>query len=56
MEDEIKFIASIPLIQSGIKIGEGMRLQLDISEKELPNAIRILELRNKNFEVKITKI
>ena len=50
----IKFLASLPDIQAAIKLGGvGMRIQLDVPESELPNAIKILNLRNKVFQVTI---
>lgn len=43
----IKFKASFPPIQSAIKIGQdGMRIQLDIPESEMANAVELLACRN----------
>lgn len=45
--DSATFRASFPPIQSAIKIGpEGMRLQLDVSESEMGEAIKLLQWRS----------
>jgi hypothetical protein len=51
----INFIAILPDIQSAIKIsGNGaIRLQLDIPESELPNAIKMVTMKGKAFRVTI---
>jgi hypothetical protein len=46
--DSIQFRASFPTIQSAIKItgdGGGMRIQLDIPESEMAQAVKLLVLR-----------
>ena len=48
MTDKITFLASFPPIQSAIKIagnGDGMRIQLDIPESEMAQAVQLLALR-----------
>ena len=57
--DPIVFTASFPAIQSAIKItgdGGGMRIQLDIPEIDLLNALNILAMRQKAFKVIIEPI
>ena len=45
--DSATFRASFPPIQSAIKIGpEGMRLQLDVPESEMGEAIKLLQWRS----------
>ena len=44
---KVQFLASFPPIQSAIKIGQdGMRIQLDIPETEMENAIALIALRD----------
>ena len=48
------FEATIPSIQSAIKIGDGMtRLTLDITEQYLEEAIKLLTMNNQNLDVMI---
>lgn len=57
MNDEITFFASFPPIQSAIKItgnGDGMRIQLDIPESEMGEAVKLLLLRQCVLQVKIS--
>lgn len=50
----IKFMASIPPIQTAVKIGQdGMRIQLDVPEVWMKHAIPIVNMRNKVFYVTI---
>lgn len=50
----IAFLASFPPIQSAIKVGsDGMRIQLDIPETEVPNAIDLLAMRGKVLRVTV---
>lgn len=50
----ITFLASLPPIQSAIKIGsDSMRFQLDVPETEVPNAVEILAMRGKVLKVTI---
>lgn len=45
--NKVQFLASFPPIQSAIKIGQdGMRIQLDIPETEVENAIALIALRD----------
>lgn len=44
---KVQFLAAFPPIQSAIKIGQdGMRIQLDIPETEMENAIALIALRD----------
>lgn len=44
---KVQFLASFPPIQSAIKIGQdGMRIQLDIPETEMENAVALLAFRD----------
>lgn len=50
----VSFLASFPPIQSAIKIGgDGMRIQLDIPETEVPNAVDLLAMRGKVLRVTV---
>jgi len=52
----VAFLASFPPIQSAIKIGQdGMRLQLDVPEREMANAVEVLTLRGEVLRVTIEK-
>lgn len=53
----VTFRASFPAIQSAIKIagdGSGMRVQLDIPETEMANAVRLLAWRENVLVVTVT--
>lgn len=55
-QEPITFKASMPPIQSAVKIsgnGDGMRIQLDIPEAEMVNAVRLLAMREKVLKVTI---
>ena len=46
---KLTFLATFPPIQSAIKIagnGDGMRVQFDIPESEMGNAVELLAMRN----------
>jgi len=50
------FIASFPPIQSAIKIagnGDGMRVQLDIPESEMGEAVKLLQWREVLLQIRI---
>ena len=48
------FLASIPEIQSAIKVGgDGMRLQLDIPESEMEKAMPVFGMRRRVLAVTI---
>ena len=48
------FRASIPPIMSGIKTGgDGMRVQFDIPESDMPEAIKLIMMRGKILLVTI---
>jgi len=55
MADEpIIFLAAFPPIQSAIKIGDaGMRIQLDVPESEMAQAVRVIGLRDVVLRVTI---
>ncbi len=54
MSDPIVFLASFPPIQSAIKIGQdGMRIQFDVPESEMANAVELLALRNVVLKVAV---
>jgi hypothetical protein len=54
-KSSITFLASFPQIQSAIKRGnEGMRIQLDVPESEVVNAVPLLALMDQTFRVVIT--
>ena len=48
MTDKATFRASIPPIMSGIKAGgDGMRVQFDIPESDMAEAVKLLLMRGK---------
>ena len=48
MTDSATFRASIPPIMSGIKTGgDGMRVQFDIPESDMAQAVKLLTMRGK---------
>ena len=52
----VSFLASFPPIQSAIKVGQdGMRIQLDIPESEMANAIGLLGMRECILVVTVQK-
>ena len=56
LSEPITFLASFPPVQGAIRIsgnGDGLRLQLDVPESEVPSAIRLLMLRDKAFRVTV---
>lgn len=56
MSDPVEFLATFPGIQSAIKVhgqGDGMRIQLEIPESEMANAIRLLAMREKVLRVTV---
>lgn len=54
MPESITFLASFPAIQSAIKIGDdGARIQLDIPESELANALPLIALRGVVLKVTV---
>ena len=55
----ITFLASFPAIQSAIKVygdAQGMRVQLEIPESEMAEAVRLLVLRQHVFSVTIEAV
>jgi hypothetical protein len=56
MNDSVTFYASFPAIQSAIKVdgsGGGMRVQLDIPESEMAEAVKLLAWRQQVLRVTI---
>ena len=54
MDDPITFLASFPAIQSAIKVGDlGMRLQFDVPESEMAQAVRLIGLRDRVLRVTV---
>ena len=54
MDDKAIFLASFPNIQSAIKIGQdGMRLQFDVPETEMGQALKLLAWRDVVLQVTI---
>ena len=50
-----KFRASIPPIMSGIKTGgDGMRVQFDIPESDMGEAVKLLAMRGQQLFVTVT--
>lgn len=50
------FLATFPSIQSAIKVhgtGDGMRVQLEIPESEMGEAVKLLTMREKVLRVNI---
>lgn len=56
MDDSARFRASFPAIMSAIKIcgdGTGMRIQLDVPESEMPEALKLLMWRERVLVVTV---
>ena len=56
MTDSATFLASFPPIMSAIKItgnGDGMRIQFDVPESEMGNAVELLAWRQKVLRVTV---
>jgi len=50
----ISFLASLAEISSPIKVmKDGMRIAIDVPETELPNAVKIMNMRSKRLKVTI---
>lgn len=59
MPDKIEFIASFPPIQSAIKVtgdGNGARIQLDIPEIEIIQAMHLIAMRGMALKVTIEEL
>jgi hypothetical protein len=55
-DEALTFRASFPSIQSAIKVhgnGDGMRVQFDIPESDMPDAIGLMALRQQVLEVTV---
>lgn len=51
---KISFLATLPDIQSAIKIGsDGMRIQLDVPETEKPKALPVIAMTKRVLKVTI---
>mgnify|MGYP001616955387 CR=1 FL=1 len=57
MGAKISFLATFPMIQTAIKVdgSGGMRIQLDIPETQMANAVRLLALRQCIIQVTVEK-
>lgn len=52
-----EFSATIPPIMSGIKTGgDGMRVQFDIPERDMGEAVKLLAMRGKRLTVVVTTV
>lgn len=57
MSDTATFKATIPPIQSGIKTGgDGMRVQFDIPESDMGEAIKLVLMRGKLLEITVKSV
>lgn len=59
MSDTITFHASFPAIQSAIKVtgtGDGMRIQFDIPESEMPAALGLLAFRQMMMRITVDPV
>lgn len=57
--EKIRFYATLPPTQSAIQrhgAGSGMRIQLDIPESEMPNALKLITWTQTNMLIEITKV
>ena len=53
---KLSFVASLPPIQSAMSVSgnnDGMRIKIDVSNDEVPNAVRLMLFANKLFRVTI---
>lgn len=58
MSDTVKFKCSFPAFQTAIKIhgnGEGMRVQLEIPESEMAEAMKLLLMRGFLMDAEFSK-
>ena len=52
--ETIKFLASIPPIQSALKFGgDGARIQFDVPETEILEVIKLIALKNTVLKIEI---
>ena len=57
MTDTATFRASIPPIMSGIKTGgDGMRIQFDVPESDMNEAIKLVLMRGKVLKVTVETV
>lgn len=59
MAELISFVASLPPIQSAMSVSgnrDGMRIKLDVSENEVPNAIKLMLFTGQTFRVTVEAI
>lgn len=55
-DDEIRFFGTFPPIQSAIKVdgsGGGMRIQIDIPESEMGQAVMLLAMREQILDITV---
>jgi len=55
-QEKVTFLASFPPIQTAIKVhgsGDGMRIQLDIPESEMAEALKLLMWRESILKVTV---
>ena len=55
MTEPIKFTASLAAVQAAIRISDegAIRLQLDIPESELANALQMVRMKGQSFRVTV---
>ena len=54
MDEPITFLAHFPAIQSAIRVGDdGMRIQLQIPESELEQALWLIGMREQVLEITV---
>ena len=57
MTDELRFLASLPPIQSAVKNGpDAMRIILEIPRTEVPNALGIMTMHGKILEITVREV
>lgn len=56
MGDSVTFLCTLPAIQSAVRVsgnGDGMRVQLEIPEDEMGNAVGLLTMRGQVLRVTV---
>jgi len=56
---KLSFLAALPPIQSAMSVSgnnDGMRIKIDVSNAEVPNAVRLMLYANKLFRVTIEPV
>ena len=55
--EEIRFVASLPPIQSAINVGgDGPRIKLDVPESDMPSVLKLVMLKGRAFEVTVKAV